>query len=95
MGNKIKPNETKIIGAWVLINGNVEKDANCKRVEMLILNYLKQIKQSKDGWSTLYKDMSDGRYWELTYLESAQHGGGAPSLLVQSKDELRKKYGIG
>lgn len=94
MDSRINKNETIIQGKWIVKKGKVEKDNNCKRIEKLLASSLKEIKHSDDGWSILYQDSNDGRYWELRYLESEQHGGGPPSLFVLNGEDLRIKYGI-
>lgn len=36
-----EPHETKIIGSWTFIDGNVLADEGCKRIEWLVRNYLR------------------------------------------------------
>lgn len=68
-------------------------DTTSNRVNHLIQNELKEIGRSDDGWSILYLD-NDGRYWELDYPNSVQHGGGAPYLELLTHDVARNKYKI-
>lgn len=42
----------------------------------------------------LYKDPTDGRYWELTYPNSEGHEGGPLKLTVMSPEEAEFKYHI-
>lgn len=92
MATKILPNETEINGRWSVDGKRVKADATAQRINDLIGGYLIEIARSDDGWSVLYKDPSDGRYWELTYPDSTSHGGGAPRLLVVSTDEAKARY---
>jgi hypothetical protein len=44
------------------------------------------------GWETLFLDPTDGRYWERTYPQGEQHGGGPAALLLIRVADARKKY---
>jgi hypothetical protein len=88
----INSNETKIIGEWIVENGKVVADAAALRIEELVKNGLVELGSAEGGWYVLYFDKSDGRYWEKSYPNSHQHGGGAPSLINLSLDEAVKKY---
>jgi len=89
---RINSDENKITGHWHLNEGNVEKDINCKRIDYLTINYLTEVSTSEDGWSKLYIDKNDGRYWELVYNDSSFHGGGPPSLIALNEKEVLRKY---
>src|ERR1700723_3459159 len=52
-----------------------------------------KIAESTSGWEALYRDPSDGRYWERTYPQSETHGGGPPQLSTITLDEAERKYG--
>jgi Immunity protein 27 len=78
----------------VSTSGGVVGDENANRIEQLTQNYLTRIADSHDGWSTLYRDPNDGRYWEMTYPESGRHGGGPPTLKVVDLGELRTRFDI-
>lgn len=90
----IQPNEIKISGKWVSENGKLVADAVARRIDYLIQNELVEIGCSDDGWSVLYLDNTDGRYWELNYPDSGLHGGGAPSLELLTPDDASEKYKI-
>ncbi|HEX9391464.1 MAG TPA: Imm27 family immunity protein [Usitatibacteraceae bacterium] len=90
----IQPTETKITGKWVFENGKLVADASAMRIDHLIKNELVEKGRSDDGWSVLYFDKRDGRYWELNYPDSSQHGGGAPNLELLSREDAFKKYSI-
>lgn len=89
---KILPNERKIVGHWIIEDGKLVADVNAKRIDALVTGTLKELGRSADGWSILYLDEGDGRYWELSYAESELHGGGPPLLEVLSSDIANEKY---
>ena len=91
----IRPDETEIVGGWQQRNGELVPDDACQRVEDLVTSgQLKEVKRSEDGWSVLYQDVNDGRYWELTYPQSELPGGGPPALVNVSEEEARARYGV-
>jgi len=90
---RIPPEEEEIVGGWTNVQGCVEADRNCHRIEALTTNLLREVAGDSSGWSTLYVDPDDGRFWELTYPNSEMHGGGPPHLKCLSGMEVRKKYG--
>jgi hypothetical protein len=89
----LKPHETALIGRWVLKGSEVEGDEACARIKALVRDYLEEVATDSTGWDTLYRDPTDNRLWELTYPESAEHGGGPPALSVVSPEQARDKYG--
>lgn len=91
----IRAEEVEIVGNWIEVDGRCVGDDACERVHHLTQDLLEKIGQSPEsgGWETLYRDPSDGRFWERTYLQGHMHGGGPPSLLNLSENEARKKYG--
>jgi subtilase family serine protease len=86
----INPFETEINGRWEEHDGTIVGDAASKRIDKLIESELKFIARSEDGWSALYTDLNDGRFWELTYPNSDWHGGGPRSLRNISDNEAKK-----
>lgn len=91
MKNKLEKNETYLKGEWVLQNDEVIGDETCHRIRHLITR-LEEISSADGGWETLYRDNSDGRYWELFYEHGDWHGGGPPSLRNISEPEAKEKY---
>ena len=75
-----------------MVDGRVRGDATCERIEWLVSGYLEKIASS--DWETLFRDPSDVRYWEKTYLQSEMHGGGPPSLFALSAEKAHAKYGF-
>jgi hypothetical protein len=88
----IASHEQEIRGEWVVEDGKVQGDDNCRRIEALILNYLQRVGSDTSGWAQLYLDANDDRYWELTYPEGERHGGGPPRLACLSVEKAREKY---
>ncbi len=70
------------------------KDAVCRRIRILVEEHLQLIGGADGGWSRLYLDPADERYWELTYPQSEMHGGGPPQLVHISADAAKIKYGV-
>ena len=91
---KLKPNEIELRGGRELEGNSVKADNISERIESLISSYLVEINEDESGWSKLYQDPEDKRYWELSYPESEIHGGGAPLLRNLSLQEVKKKYQI-
>ena len=90
----IESGETSIIGHWLAIDSGVTGDESCRRIELLVRTYLVQVARSPDGWSTLYRDPGDGRFWEHTYPQSELHGGGPPALQCVSHTQAKALYGV-
>lgn len=93
MKTKLEKNETYLKGQWIEKNDEVVGDKTCIRIRSLI-TYLEEISSTSGGWETLYRDNSDGRYWELFYEHGDWHGGGPPSLKYLSEEEAKKKYNL-
>jgi hypothetical protein len=93
---KLAPNETELVGAWIMEGGKVRGDPTCERIEWLVAHHLKEIAISKQwgAWETLYQDPDDSRYWERTYPQSELQGGGPPRLAVIAAEEVKRKYGF-
>jgi hypothetical protein len=89
----IDANEMEIRGAWVLVGGKMEADANARRIDELVHKHLREVGRDQSGWDVLYVDPKTGRFWELVYLESESHGGGPPVLRNLSVPAARAKYG--
>jgi hypothetical protein len=89
----LKPSETVLTGQWILQGGCPVADDVCKRILALMKSHLVEVGRDASGWNTLYRDPTDGRYWELVYPQSELHGGGPPELRCLTTDEARQKYG--
>jgi hypothetical protein len=91
---KIKKNETKIIGHWIFDGFKMIADDQCRRIDWLISNLLKQISTDETGWIKLFQDPEDKRYWELRFEKGEMQGGGPSILILLSEKEAKKKYNI-
>jgi hypothetical protein len=88
--NKLEPNETDLLGAWVMKDGKVVGDEICQRIDWLTAYRLTRV--GGGGWETLFQDPTDGRYWERTYPHGEMHGGGPPRLTFLPADQAHAKY---
>jgi len=88
----LKPDENDLIGKWIKVDGHVDGDDTDKRIDWLTSGILEKLAIADGGWATLFRDNSDGRYWERTYPQGEMHGGGPPRLTCISETEARKKY---
>ena len=89
----LEPSETLLEGKWEYTSKKMIADDTCRRIEFL-KDFLDKIAITDDGWSALYKDPQDGRYWELSYPDGSLHGGGAPALKCLDSDAVMQKYSV-
>jgi hypothetical protein len=94
---KLQPEETELIGKWILEDRKMRADDVCGRVEWLAAHHLRRIAISEEfgGWETLFQDPDDARFWERTFPQGEMHGGGPPALLCLSEEQAKAKYKIG
>ena len=78
--DKPKPNETEIVDS--------------SRIASLTKSHFKKLATRESGWTILYLDPSDGRYWELSHPQSELHGGGPPLLMQLDSTEARRLYSL-
>lgn len=90
----ILSDEVEIRGGWLEQGGQIIADQNSQRIADLIAKKLVKVRAADGGWSTLYRDDTDSRLWELHYPHSDWHGGGPPSLRQISAEDASLKYGI-
>jgi len=90
----LRPDETDLIGNWIKDGNRVVGDAVETRIDQLIAHDLRRVAASPEsgGWDVLYRDLSDGRYWELTYRHGEMQGGGPKRLTLLSQTEATEKY---
>jgi hypothetical protein len=74
----------------------VRADDTCKRIDWLVNEALEEVAVSPEWgtWEVLYRDPSDGRYWERTYPEGNMQGRGPPRLRCILLEEARAKYSL-
>lgn len=92
MMEDLRPDETELTGAWINVDGEVDGDVVCERIQFLTNERLETIGKDPSGWDTLFQDPQDGRYWERIYPQGDWHGGGPPMLTNLSANEAREKY---
>jgi len=64
------------------------------RIQQLVSQHLQRVTAADGGWSVLFRDPQDGRYWELTYPRSEMHGGGPARLAELSLEAAQQRYDI-
>ncbi|CAH1673588.1 MULTISPECIES: Imm27 family immunity protein [unclassified Chelatococcus] len=65
-----------------------------RRISYLTQEYLSKIAVSECGWSLLFRDPSDGRFWELTHPYGELEGGGARRLSVIRSEDAAGRYSL-
>lgn len=88
----LEPNEHTLVGHWIDDGNTLVPDEVCKRIESLVHDHLVEIATDSSGWSVLYKDPLDNRFWELTYPASESHGGGPPLLRSVDTDIVKQRF---
>ena len=93
----LKPHETDLVGGWAFDGGRIVADAVENRIHYLITHSLEKIAVCPEtgGWETLYRDPSDGRYWERTFPQGELQGGGPMRLINIPAVDAAAKYRIG
>jgi immunity protein 27 of polymorphic toxin system len=90
--DELRSDETWLVGAWKAKEGRLQADDVARRINFLVARVLRKRAASPDGWTVLYQDPGDGRFWELTYPQGEMQGGGPPELRVIAPQEVAKKY---
>lgn len=83
----------ELVGEWQVVGARVEANDSCQLIAQE-LPRLTKLATAEAGWSTLYRDPTDSRLWELTYPQGELHGGGPPTLRVMQGDAAKEKYGL-
>jgi Immunity protein 27 len=92
----IRPDEIDLVGVWTFDGKQVSAGLVELRIRDLIQRSLEKVTVGREsgGWETLYRDPSDGRFWELTYPQGEMHGGGPMRLTNISVADAASKYRI-
>ena len=53
---------------------------------------MRKIANDASGWNTLYQDVATDEFWEVTYPQSAMHGGGPRDLRRVTVGSARSSY---
>lgn len=88
----LEKHEKSLAGKFIFKDGKVVPNDVAARIDYLKNQVLVKVVTSDDGWSSLYKDPSDNRLWELAYSSSDSQGGGAPVLTFLTFNEAKNKY---
>lgn len=87
---KLKPEETELIGMWLDLGSKMVGDAVYDRIEWLTGTQLEYLADDSSGLAMLYRDPSDKRLWERT----SPFKGGPPRLCVITAERATEKYGV-
>jgi hypothetical protein len=90
----LAPSERELVAEW---NGTTEgtfSDRVDERIFWLVSRRLVLEGTADGGWSQLYRDPRDGRFWELSFPHGSLHGGGPRRLSVVSDATAATKYGL-
>jgi hypothetical protein len=90
---KLTPQDTDLVGQWLMKKEALVADPTCARIEWLVANHLVLLGADASGWNELYRDPEDERLWELTWPQSEMQGGGPPRLTCLANDVALRKYG--
>lgn len=88
----LTPSETMLVGKWLFSRNAVVADDTSRRTDFLITHALIKVAVDGSGWVVLYRDPQDSWYWELSYPDTGEHGGGAPELRCVNVEEVRRRY---
>jgi Immunity protein 27 len=93
---KLRPEEYELIGRWIVSGGSATGDAVEDHINRLIASHLQKVAISRElgAWEVLYRDPTDGRYWELTYPQGEMHGGGPKRLTCIARKVAAAKYDL-
>lgn len=90
----LEPTENELVGSIVINGGRAEFDEVAKRINWLVEHSLNHLSDDESGWLSLYENPQDGRYWERTFPNGENHGGGAPKLSLIDREKAKVKYHI-
>ena len=91
---RLMSHETRLVGGPRNFGDRIVRDEEWERIDQLIDQCLQHIKAHPNGWEVLFRDPSDGRYWEYTYPHGEMHGGGPPSLIHITQGTAKLKYSL-
>ncbi len=89
---KINKEETEIRCLLSLQKNKLTESPECERIHWLRNNYLIEIARNQAEWLILYQDPEDKRFWELRFEHAEMQGGGPPSLINISLEEVKKNF---
>ena len=90
----LQSDEVCLEGKWIELDGKIGDDLTSKRIQELLVGSLTKVAESNAGWTCLYLDKRDDRYWELTYPHADWPGGGPPVLTKVVLEEVQPNYKI-
>ena len=91
---ELAPDETELVGEWLDTGNRIEGDAVAARIEWLVADCLLALATDARAGSTLYRDLRDGRLWELSYPYPHLARGGPPALRVVPREVAIRRYHV-
>ena len=92
MAAPLRSDESVLVGRWESTPSGMVEDEVAKRIRSLVADSLAKVATDQSGWTSLYRDPSDNRLWELTYPHGEMHGGGPPTLRRITAEYALRKY---
>jgi hypothetical protein len=89
---ELAPHETELVGCWLDVGSRIEGDAVAARIEWLVDASLLHVAATAHG--ALYRDLRDGRWWELTHPHPHPERRGPPRLAALAPGEAAARYGV-
>jgi hypothetical protein len=90
----LRPDERLLVGSWVEDGPGSVHDEVDRRILWLVSRRLTLEGVGDGGWTQLYRDPRDGRFWELTFPHGSLHGGGPRRLECVAAPVARERYGL-
>lgn len=91
----LQPQERQVTGQWKEGVGGSTTDSVDARIFWLVTTRLQPKGRTDDGWTALFLDQRDGRFWELTFPHGSLFGGGPRELTWLPVEDVELKYGRG
>jgi hypothetical protein len=83
----------ELVGKWLLDeSGRVVGDEIENRIWDLVRNRFVRAGERDCGWTVLYRDPTDGSFWELTLPQGELQGGGPAQLNRLSTEQVSDLY---
>ncbi|PLX95754.1 MAG: hypothetical protein C0621_03205 [Desulfuromonas sp.] len=90
---RLRTDEKELHGFWIDLGSGMVKDAIWSRIDVLCQRELEEVATSQEG--KLYRDPTDGRYWERCPRRPELGESSPPFLAVLDADEARRRYELG
>jgi immunity protein 27 of polymorphic toxin system len=83
----------ELVGNWIADpSGRMVGDGVERSIREAVQNRLTKIAARDGGWTILYRDPTDGSYFELTFPQGEMQGGGPARLSRIEVEQVRRHY---